>query len=64
MLIERAEFADLDALAVHRQAAWERQRLYVAACSTLHRRLWGAATPPPPSVFVSGSGLLPERRWP
>jgi phenylacetate-CoA ligase len=46
MLIERAEFADLDALAAHRQASWERQRLYVAACSPLHRRLWGAVAPP------------------
>jgi phenylacetate-CoA ligase len=46
MLIERAEFADLAALAAHRQASWERQRAYVCACSPLHRRLWGAATPP------------------
>jgi phenylacetate-CoA ligase len=46
MLIERADFADLDALAAHRQAAWERQRAYVAACSPLHRRLWGDAEPP------------------
>ena len=46
MLIEGAAFADLDALASHRQASWERQRAYVAACSPLHRRLWGDAEPP------------------
>jgi phenylacetate-CoA ligase len=46
MLIARADVADLDALAAHRQAAWERQRAYVDACSPLHRRLWGGTTPP------------------
>ena len=46
MLIERADFADLDELAAHRQASWERQRDYVAAFSSLHRRVWGGITPP------------------
>ncbi len=46
MLVERAEFAELDALAAHRQGLWERQRDYVAASSPLHRRAWGSAHPP------------------
>ena len=46
MLIERADFADLGALAAHRQACWERQRAYVAAGSPLHRRAWGGVEPP------------------
>src|SRR6185312_12119623 len=33
-------------LAVHRQAAWERQREYVAARSALHRRVWAGVEPP------------------
>ena len=41
MLIERADFTGLDILAAHRQACWERQRAYVAACSPLHRRVYG-----------------------
>ena len=46
MLIPRADFADLAALAAHRQACWERQRDYVAARSPLHRRAWQDAEPP------------------
>jgi phenylacetate-CoA ligase len=46
MLVDRADFADLDALRAHRQRCWERQREYVAACSPLHRRAWGGARPP------------------
>jgi phenylacetate-CoA ligase len=46
MLIARADFADLDSLAAHRQACWERQREYVAARSPLHRRAWNGAAPP------------------
>ncbi len=46
MLIERADFADLDVLASHRQASWEKQREYVAACSPLHRRAWHGKPPP------------------
>jgi phenylacetate-CoA ligase len=46
VLIDRADFADLTDLAAHRQACWERQRDYVAACSPLHRRVWGNITPP------------------
>ena len=46
MLIDRADFADLDSLAAHRQAGWERQRDYVAARSPLHRRAWQGAAPP------------------
>jgi phenylacetate-CoA ligase len=46
MLIERADFADLDVLAAHRQTCWERQRAYVAASSPLHRRAWAGAEPP------------------
>src|SRR6266404_9579031 len=46
MLIDRAEFADLDRLAAHRQAFWEQQRDYVAAGSPLHRRAWRGVAPP------------------
>ncbi len=46
MLIERADFADLGALAAHRQRCWERQRDYVLANSALHRRVWAGAEPP------------------
>jgi phenylacetate-CoA ligase len=46
VLIDRADFADLAELAAHRQAGWERQREYVAACSPLHRRAWAGAEPP------------------
>jgi len=46
MLLDRADFADLDALLAHRQRCWERQREYVAAHSPLHRRAWGGAKPP------------------
>ncbi len=45
-MIERADFADPAELAAHRQAAWERQREYVAACSPLLRRVWGGREPP------------------
>ena len=44
--MERADFAELGALAAHRQAAWERQRAYVLAASPLHRRVWAGAAPP------------------
>jgi phenylacetate-CoA ligase len=46
MLIERAEFADLDALAAHRQRCWERQREYVLRSSPLHRRAWAGVAAP------------------
>jgi len=46
MLIERADFSALDILAAHRQSCWERQRDYVAACSLLHRRVYGAKALP------------------
>jgi phenylacetate-CoA ligase len=46
MLIERADFADLGILAAHRQRCWERQRDYVLASSSLHRRAWADAEPP------------------
>lgn len=46
MLIDHADFAELSDLAAHRQAQWERQRAYVAACSPLHRRVWGGREPP------------------
>ena len=46
MLIDRADFADLETLAAHRQSCWERQRDYVAARSPLHRRAWQGAAPP------------------
>src|SRR5215471_14770900 len=42
MLIDRADFAALDILAAHRQSCWERQRNYVATCSPLHQRVYGA----------------------
>ena len=47
MLIERADFADLNALAAHRQRCWERQCEHVLANSPLHRRAWGGMAPPP-----------------
>jgi len=56
MLVERADFADLGALAAHRQRLWERQREYVSARSALHRRAWGGAVPP---VSLAGLGELP-----
>jgi phenylacetate-CoA ligase len=46
MLVDRADFADLEILARHRQACWETQRDYVSAHSPLHRRVWSGATPP------------------
>jgi phenylacetate-CoA ligase len=46
MLIARADFAALPDLAAHRQACWERQRDYVAACSPLHRLAWNGIAPP------------------
>ena len=55
-LMERAEFADLAALAAHRQAAWQRQRDYVLARSPLLRRAWGGRTPP---VALEGLADLP-----
>jgi phenylacetate-CoA ligase len=56
VLTERADFADPSDLAAHRQAVWERQREYVAACSTLHRRVWAGAEPP---RRLEGLGELP-----
>ena len=56
MLIERADFTDLDALAAHRQRCWERQRDYVLANSALHRRAWGGVAPP---VRLEALGELP-----
>ena len=47
MLMERADFADLAALAAHRQRRWERQRDYVLGESPLHRRAWAGKAPPP-----------------
>jgi phenylacetate-CoA ligase len=46
VLVARADFADLEDLAAHRQRLWESQRDYVAARSPLHRRAWGKHTPP------------------
>ncbi len=46
MLVDRTDFADLDALAAHRQRLWEVQRDYVLARSPLHRRAWGKGVPP------------------
>ena len=46
MLIERADFADLDALAAHRQRCWELQLDYVVANSPLHLRVWAGVSPP------------------
>lgn len=46
MLLDRADFAELEELSAHRQRLWERQREYVLARSALHRRLWGAQRPP------------------
>jgi phenylacetate-CoA ligase len=46
MLIERADFADLDVLAAHRQWCWEQQLDYVIANSALHDRAWAGVVPP------------------
>jgi phenylacetate-CoA ligase len=46
MLIDRADFADLEDLKAHRQRLWDDQRDYVARRSPLHRRAWGKRTPP------------------
>jgi phenylacetate-CoA ligase len=46
MLVDRADFADLDVLARHRQRLWERQRDYLLLRSPLHRRAWGQRKPP------------------
>lgn len=46
MLVERADFADLNELTTHRQACWERQRDYVASRSPLHCRVWRGVDPP------------------
>lgn len=46
MLLENAEFADLDDLAAHRERLWQAQKDYVHAHSGLHRRLWGGTAPP------------------
>ncbi len=46
MLLERADFIDLDALAAHRQHLWETQREYVMTRSPLHRRAWKGAKAP------------------
>jgi len=56
MLIDRADFAELDDLAAHRQRLWERQRDYVLDHSPLHRRVWGAAVPP---ASLAGLAELP-----
>lgn len=56
MLMERADFADLDALAAHRQHLWERQREYVFARSPLHRRVWSGGEPP---LRLEAIGELP-----
>lgn len=56
MLMERADFADLDALAAHRQHLWERQREYVFARSPLHRRVWSGGEPP---LRLESIGELP-----
>ena len=46
MLVPRADFENLNKLAAHRQACWERQLDYVARHSALHRRAWGGKAPP------------------
>jgi phenylacetate-CoA ligase len=46
MLIDRADFAALGALAMHRQACWEKQREYVINFSPFHRRVWSGVAPP------------------
>ncbi len=46
MLLQRADFADLEELARHRQYCWQRQRTYVLAASALHRRAWDGREPP------------------
>jgi phenylacetate-CoA ligase len=46
MLMKCADFADLAALAAHRQASWERQRAYVLRTSALYRRVWAGRGPP------------------
>lgn len=61
MLIDRADFADLDDLAAHRQRLWEVQRDYVAARSPLHGRAWGAAAPPRSLDDLAGLPLVDKQ---
>jgi phenylacetate-CoA ligase len=56
MLLQRADFIDLDTLAAHRQRLWEKQREYVAARSGLLRRVWKNAKPP---LRLEGLASLP-----
>ncbi|MGE0239744.1 MAG: phenylacetate--CoA ligase family protein [Parvibaculaceae bacterium] len=58
MLIDRADFADLQDLAAHRQRLWEKQRDYVAARSPLHRRAWGASRLPARLVGLAELPLI------
>ncbi|HEX5325954.1 MAG TPA: hypothetical protein VFW75_04735 [Acetobacteraceae bacterium] len=46
MLVERADFANLEELAAHRQRCWERQRDHVLHRSPMHRRAWAGVEPP------------------
>jgi phenylacetate-CoA ligase len=47
MLIDRADFADLNLLAAHRQVLWEKQRAYLLGNSAFYQRAWTSAPPPP-----------------
>jgi phenylacetate-CoA ligase len=46
LLLDRADFADLTALAAHRQRCWDQQRDYVEANSAFYRRLWNGSGAP------------------
>jgi phenylacetate-CoA ligase len=56
VLLDRADFLDLDDLAAHRQRLWEVQRDYVIRMSPLHKRAWGKAVPP---LSLDGFADLP-----
>ncbi len=46
MLLDRADFTDLNELAAHRQHLWRTQKDYVARRSALHQRVWKGLRPP------------------
>lgn len=62
MLVKRADFADLNELAAHRQRLWERQSAYVAASSPLHRRAWGGKRPPKSLADLAGLPLIDKEK--
>ncbi|HEV2676769.1 MAG TPA: hypothetical protein VGV37_19745 [Aliidongia sp.] len=46
MLIDRADYADLEILSAHRQAQWDRQRDHLLAASPFYQRAWDGKPAP------------------